>query len=121
MTTFGLPCAWSLAKTIKEGKSICLSEIHTHWKRISFDDVDVIKEGRPDLYLLPEWDVIQMKEQFRQLANPETTSMCPPPNKVNVKGAKKWPRYSQEERSTKCSPSFFEHMDSLHPDTPVSP
>jgi hypothetical protein len=42
--------------------------------------------------------------------------MCPPPNQVKCKGApndwSKRPRYSQEERSTKRSPSLVEHVES---------
>ncbi|MCI46215.1 hypothetical protein A2U01_0067455, partial [Trifolium medium] len=53
-------------------------------------------------------------------AYPETTSMKPPLKKVNCKGAPKKTSYSQAERSTKCEPSLFEHMDYLYPGTPRS-
>jgi alpha-glucosidase len=34
MSTMGLPCACSLAKTVKEGKPISLVHIYSHWKRL---------------------------------------------------------------------------------------
>ncbi|MCI22336.1 FAR1-related protein [Trifolium medium] len=39
-TTFGLPYACELTKTINEGKPICLDDIHTQWKRLSLNDAD---------------------------------------------------------------------------------
>ncbi|MCI18410.1 hypothetical protein A2U01_0039564, partial [Trifolium medium] len=53
--------------------------------------------------------------------------MCPLPDQVKTKGAPKgWPKcstkrpsYSQEKRSTKRSPSLFEHAESQHLDTPL--
>ncbi|MCI32036.1 hypothetical protein A2U01_0053248, partial [Trifolium medium] len=36
------------------------------------------------------------------------------------KGSSKRPSYSQDERSTKHSPSLVEHAESQYPDTPVS-
>ncbi|MCI41301.1 FAR1-related protein, partial [Trifolium medium] len=59
MLTMGLPCACSLAKTIKEGKPISLDDIHNHWKRLKFDVSDLCKEEDADLSLLPEWEVLQ--------------------------------------------------------------
>jgi hypothetical protein len=38
----------------------------------------------------------------------------------NNKGAKKKTRFRQAGRSTKRVPSYFEHMDFMHPDTPQS-
>ncbi|MCI44592.1 hypothetical protein A2U01_0065831, partial [Trifolium medium] len=38
---------------------ISLDIIHSHWKRLSLEDADLIQEGRPSLSLLPEWEVIQ--------------------------------------------------------------
>ncbi|MCI22878.1 otubain [Trifolium medium] len=107
-TTFGLPCACELSNVVMERNPISLDIIHSHWKRLSLEDADLIQEGRPSLSLLPEWEVIQarfnnadysmqveLKEKFRQFAYPETTSMQSPPKKVSTKGAKKKTRYSQ--------------------------
>ncbi|PNX99440.1 otubain [Trifolium pratense] len=57
---------------------------------------DVPNEGHPDISLTEEWEAIQvrfnnadyntkihMKEQLRQIAFPETTSLCPPAEKEN--------------------------------------
>ncbi|MCI83159.1 hypothetical protein A2U01_0104434, partial [Trifolium medium] len=45
MSTMGLPCACSLAKT----KLISLDDIHSHWKRLKFDVGDLCKEEDADL------------------------------------------------------------------------
>ncbi|MCI00732.1 hypothetical protein A2U01_0021754, partial [Trifolium medium] len=71
---------------------------------------------------------LHMKERFRQFVYHDTTSMCQPPDQVKTKGAPKgWPKgltkrpsYSQNERSTKHSPSLFEYAESRYPDTHVS-
>jgi hypothetical protein len=49
-TTFWLPCACELVKTIKAVKPISLDVIHIHWKRLSLDDANVIKEDRLKSY-----------------------------------------------------------------------
>ncbi|MCI81005.1 FAR1-related protein, partial [Trifolium medium] len=57
MSTMGLPCACSLAKTLKENKPISLNDIHSHWKRLKIDAE--FKEEDADLSLLPEWEALQ--------------------------------------------------------------
>ncbi|KAJ1433573.1 PKS-NRPS hybrid synthetase [Sesbania bispinosa] len=52
---------------------------------------------------------VAFKYKVRELAFPNTTSMCPPPEKVRTKGSTK--RQSQTESSTKRDPSFFEYVD----------
>ena len=39
--------------------------------------------------------------------------MCPPPSKVNTKGAPKKPM-KRSQRSTKCDPSYWEYVDVFH-------
>ncbi|KAH1188811.1 hypothetical protein GmHk_20G056718 [Glycine max] len=39
--------------------------------------------------------------------------MCPPPSKVNTKGAPKKPM-KRSQRSTKCDPSYWEYVDAFH-------
>jgi hypothetical protein len=34
--------------------------IHIHWTRLSLDEVDLVREGRPTLSLELEWAVIQV-------------------------------------------------------------
>ncbi|KAK2436914.1 hypothetical protein QL285_021874 [Trifolium repens] len=127
-STMGLSCTCSLAKTVREGELIRLVDIHVNWRRLQFDIAHFEADKDANLLLVPDWDVLQakfksadhdmkvhMKEMFRQLVNIGTTSMCPPHNQVKWKGAPKgWskrPRYSQEERSTKRSPSLVEHVE----------
>jgi len=51
-----------------------------------------------------------MKELFRQFVLPETTSMCPPPNKVAIKGVPN--KDKQIIRSRRWSPLLWEIVDS---------
>jgi hypothetical protein len=60
MSTMGLSCACSLAKTVKEGKPISLSNIHIHCKRLQFDAAHLCKDEDANLSLLPELAVLQV-------------------------------------------------------------
>ncbi|KAK2395946.1 hypothetical protein QL285_057634 [Trifolium repens] len=59
-TTLGIPCACELSKTVRAGVPISLEVIHIHWTRLSLDEVDLVREGRPTLSLELEWAVIQV-------------------------------------------------------------
>ncbi|MCI11145.1 hypothetical protein A2U01_0032245, partial [Trifolium medium] len=59
-TAFGLPCTCELVNIVMERKPISLDIIHSHWKRQSLEDADLIQKGRPSLSLLPEWEAIQV-------------------------------------------------------------
>ncbi|KAL5176776.1 hypothetical protein HKD37_08G022648 [Glycine soja] len=48
-----------------------------------------------------------------EIAHPDQNSMCPPPAKVNKKGALKKPM-NRNPRSTKRDPSYWEYVDALH-------
>ncbi|KAL5184862.1 hypothetical protein HKD37_17G048497 [Glycine soja] len=50
-----------------------------------------------------------LKSKLREIAYPDQNSMCPPPSKVNTKDAPKKPMNNQ--RSTKCDPSYWEYVD----------
>src|SRR4051812_44256319 len=47
----------------------------------------------------------------------ETTDLKPPSQPVKTKGAPKKSKNTQEDTSTKRSPSYFEHVDALFPDS----
>ena len=137
-STHGLPCACELARYSTRCSCIPLHAIHSHWKRLTF-----AYEGHrqpwdnDDLSLQPEFDAlsirfqeldfygkVMLKSKVREIAYPETTSLCPPPGKVRTKGAPKG-RDSKHERSTKRDLSYFEHVDSLqqsvHASTSIHP
>ena len=46
-----------------------------------------------------------LKSKLREIAYPDQNSMCPPPTKVNTKGAPK-KSMNRNPRSTKCDPSY---------------
>jgi hypothetical protein len=53
-----LPCACTLAKTVKEGKPTSLADIQNHWKRLQFDAAHLCMDEVADLSLLPELEVL---------------------------------------------------------------
>ena len=54
-----------------------------------------------------------LKTKLWEIAYPDQNSMCPPPAKVNTKGAPKKPMKTNP-RSTKCDPSYWEYVDAFH-------
>jgi hypothetical protein len=119
--THGLPCACELARYVNS--SIPLDTVHIFWRRLSFADLGV---RDPEMTLQIEFEEIgrqfaeldlagkvTLKSKVRDIAFPQQTSMCPPPEKVKTKGSKKKSERS-EERSTKRAPSYFEHVDALY-------
>nr|ABN05752.1 Ovarian tumour, otubain, related [Medicago truncatula] len=129
LITYGLPCACMNDLKIKNGTTLCLEEIHTHWNRLRFEyEVDPKLTKKEDVSLLPEWEILQarfkdadynmklhLKEQFRQFVLLETTSMRPLPNKGTTKGAPK--KDKQSIRSTRRSPLLWEIVDSQEQET----
>lgn len=61
---------------------------------------------------------MHIKSILGSLFLPETTSLCPSLEKVNIKGALK--KVERLVRSTKQLPSLWKHIDARDPDTYVS-
>ena len=126
--THGLPCACELARYTSNYIPIPLDVIHVHWRRLSFsnecdtgDTSDSELSVQVELEALArrfkELDVagkIVLKAKLRELAFPDTTSMCPPPEKVNTKGAPKKDKRFKLDISTRRDPSYWEHIDDLY-------
>ncbi|KAL5134458.1 Protein FAR1-RELATED SEQUENCE 5 [Glycine soja] len=120
-TTLGLPCACELQRY--EGGSIPLDAVHMYWRRLNFSDQGLceaevsIKEEIDRIHkIFEELDVcgkVTFKSKLREFAFPDETSMCPPPTKVNTKGAPK-KVMKRSERSTKRDPSYWEYVDAYH-------
>ncbi|KAL5131810.1 hypothetical protein HKD37_12G034615 [Glycine soja] len=51
--------------------------------------------------------------KLQEIAYLDQNSMCPPPEKVNTKGAQK-KLMNRNQRSTKRDPSYWEYVDALH-------
>ena len=119
--THGLPCACELARYVVG--SIPLGVIHMFWRRLSFLDqglsepqVTITEEMETISKRFEELDVcgkVTLKSKLREIAYPDLNSMCPPPEKVNTKGAQKKPM-TKHQRSTKCDPSYWKYVDALH-------
>jgi len=56
---------------------------------------------------------VTLKSKLRDIAYLDQNSMCPPPSKVNTKGAPKKPM-KRSQRSTKRDPSYWEYVDAFH-------
>ncbi|KAH1229299.1 hypothetical protein GmHk_10G029084 [Glycine max] len=120
-STHGLPCACELSKYVLG--SIPLDSIHMFWRRLSFSDhglceaqVTIKEEMETISKIFEELDVcgkVTLKSKLREIAYPDQNSMCPPPSKVNTKGAPKKPM-NNNQRSTKHDPSYWEYVDAFH-------
>ena len=53
-----------------------------------------------------------LRTKLWEIAYPDQNSMCPPPAKVNTKGAPK-KAMSRNPRSTKHDPSYWEYVDAF--------
>ncbi|KAK2403305.1 hypothetical protein QL285_052758 [Trifolium repens] len=137
---YGLPCACVIARKMKNKLPIRLDEVNAHWKRLCF----LIEEGGEsdddDYSCLAEWQVIQkrlkrvdvsmkgaIRDQLREIAFPETTSLKAPKENVAPKGGKKkrvakgTSRVTRSKnQSTSREPSGWEHVDKQYPGTQAS-
>ncbi|XP_050895838.1 uncharacterized protein LOC127102518 [Lathyrus oleraceus] len=100
--TYGLSCACFVSKKVKLGDPIKIDEFYTHWKRLGFDDDGVMNDGKSNISILTEWEVIQerflkaddnmklhIKEQLRKISYPETTNTKPSSQPIKTKGVAK--------------------------------
>ncbi|KAL5190544.1 hypothetical protein HKD37_04G009963 [Glycine soja] len=112
-TMHGLPCACELSKYVVG--CIPLVSIHMFWRKLSFSDQGLSK---PEVSIKEEMETISkrfeeldvcgkftLKSKLWEIAYPDQNSMCPPPAKVNTKGAAKKPM-NRNPRSTKRNPSY---------------
>ncbi|KAH1262404.1 hypothetical protein GmHk_02G005039 [Glycine max] len=119
-TTLGLPCACELSKYV--GGCIPLDSIHIFWRRLSFSDQGL---SEPEVSIKVEIETISkkfeeldvcgkftLKTKLWKIAYLDQNSMCPPPAKVNTKGAPK-KAMSRNPRSTKRDPSYWEYVDAF--------
>ncbi|KEH36852.1 hypothetical protein MTR_2g023140 [Medicago truncatula] len=123
-TTHGLPCACELARYSMMPSAIPLDVVHIFWRRLNFFDDGFNKSSefsmKPEIdALMRRFDELDMcgkialKSKVHELVFPTTTSMYPPPNKVNVKDAPKKGKREvcKRQKSTKCDPSWWEYVD----------
>ena len=120
-STLGLPCACELSRYT--AGSISLESVHMFWRRLCFSDhglcemeVSIMEEIETISKRFDKLDVsgkVILKSKLREIAYPDHNSMCPPPSKVNTKGAPKKPM-KRSQRSTKRDPSYWEYVDAFH-------
>ena len=56
---YGLPCACVIVKKVKLSSPIRMDDVCTHWKRLRFDDDGIMNDGKSNISILTEWEVIQ--------------------------------------------------------------
>ncbi|KAL5139447.1 putative protein FAR1-RELATED SEQUENCE 10 [Glycine soja] len=120
-STHGLPCACELSRYT--ASSIPLESVHLFWRRLCFSDqglceteVTIKEEIEVISKRFDELDVagkVNLKSKLREITYPDHNSMCPPPSKVNTKGAPKKPM-KRSQTSTKRDPSYWEYVDAFH-------
>ncbi|KAL5190965.1 hypothetical protein HKD37_04G010299 [Glycine soja] len=120
-STHGLPCACELSRYTTG--STPLKSVHMFWKRLCFSDqglceteVSIKEEIETISKRFDELDVsgkVTLNSKLREIVYPDHNSMCPPPSKVNTKGASKKPM-KRSQRSTKRDPSYWEYVDVFH-------
>ena len=111
--THGLPCTCDLSKYVVG--CIPLDSIHTFWRRLDFSDqwlsepevsikevMETISKRFEELYVCGKFT---LNTKLWEIAYPDQNSMCPPPAKVNTKGASK-KLMNRNPRSTKRNPSY---------------
>jgi len=118
--TYGLPCACELARY--DPRMIPVQEIHVMWTRLSFLNVfssqsvgqlSIQREVHLLLNLVKEVHIagkVTIKHKLLDIVCPSMTSMLPPVSKVKTKGG---PKSHRSKKSTKCDPSYFEHVDTF--------
>ncbi|KAL5147393.1 hypothetical protein HKD37_06G017087 [Glycine soja] len=120
-STHGLPCAYELSRYTVS--SIPVDSVHMFWRRLCFLDqglceveVSIKEEIESISKRFEEVDVcgkVTLKSKLRDIAYPDQNSMCPPPSKVNTKGAPK-KLMKRSQRSTKRDPTYWEYVDAFH-------
>lgn len=119
--THGLPCAHELAEHKRCDRSIPISSVHRHWRRLEImttkEDSEIAEKVHIKTHLdrLVEWAEVQDEETKRQilvkideLMNPSSTLLREPAEKTKTKG-----RPSKVDTSTCRSPSGFEIVEAL--------
>lgn len=97
-----------------------------------FDDNGDMKDGKSNISILTEWEVIQaiflkaddnmklhIKKQLRKISYPETTNLKPPSQPVKTKGDPKKLKPISSDNSTVRPPSYSEHVDKVFSDSPT--
>ncbi|KAH1213105.1 hypothetical protein GmHk_14G041123 [Glycine max] len=119
-TTHDLPCACELARYIVG--TITLNIIHMFCRRLSFSnqglsepEVSINEEMETIIKQFKELDVcgkVTLKSKLQEISYLDLNSVCAPSEKVKTKGAQK-KSMTKHQRSTKCDPSYWEHVDAL--------
>lgn len=90
-----------------------MDEVCTHWKKIKFDDDGTMKDGKINISILTEWEVIQetflkaddnmklhIKEKLRKVVYPETIYLKLMSQPVKTKGSSKKVKPTPSDNST---------------------
>ncbi|XP_057453629.1 uncharacterized protein LOC130745414 [Lotus japonicus] len=115
--THGLPCSCRLGMMT----AIPLTTVDQHWRMLTSTSAPDESQPVLGLSIVTELEVIAkmfeeanvsrrqtIKERLREIAYPDQTSMCPPPNKLPTRG-----RPNEPKGSTRRIPCSWENVDAL--------
>lgn len=110
---YDLSYAYLISNKVKHDSPIQMDEVCTHWKKIKFDDDGTMKDGKINISILTEWEVIQetflkaddnmklhIKEKLRKVVYPETIYLKLMSQPVKTKGSSKKVKPTPSDNST---------------------
>ncbi|XP_057456297.1 uncharacterized protein LOC130747376 [Lotus japonicus] len=116
--THNLPCSCRLGMMT----TIPLTAVDQHWRRLTSTSAPDESQPVLGLSIATKFEVIAkmfeeanvsrrqaIKERLREIAYPDQTSMCPPPNKLPTRG-----QANEPKGSTRRIPCAWENVDALH-------
>lgn len=131
--TYGLLYADLISKRVKIDRLICMDEVYSLWKSLQINDDGVAKERKSSISIMTKLEFIQdrflkggdnmklhIKEQMRKISYLETTDLNLSTKSIKSKGAPKKVKLTPSDNSSKRSPSYFKHVDTLFPYSPIS-
>ncbi|KAI5435977.1 hypothetical protein KIW84_022415 [Lathyrus oleraceus] len=121
-TSYGLPCACELERYALSGIPVPIDVVHVHWRKLTMEvelEVGANDGLEVDMTCVMDelWkrfrslDVIgkrELKSRVCELAYPTMTPLCPPPEKLKIKGEVKKKGKKPTEYDVYRDPSYHE-------------
>ncbi|XP_058752962.1 PKS-NRPS hybrid synthetase cheA-like isoform X1 [Vicia villosa] len=124
-TSYGLPCACEMGRSIVVGIPLQIESVHLQWRILSMEgDLPLDEEAGSEVDMnnaidelwrrFKSLDVVgkrALKSRVCEIAYPTTTSLCPPPEKIKTKGGVKRKGKKPVGYDVYRDPSGFEYAD----------
>lgn len=108
--TYDLACACIISKKMKLDARYVWMKSTVIGKRLQFDDNCVMKDGKANIIIVIEWEIMQdrtskadntmkfhIKDQLKKIAYHKITYLKPPSESVKIKGALKKVKLTQDD------------------------